>query len=320
MRRLLPVPLLCLALLAACGDDSGSDGGAGTTAPAATSGTTPSTDTGSAAATCQSETSADAPTPDKPEVQIPTTLPTELVVTDLVEGTGEAAKAGDTVKVHYVGVRSADGTEFDNSYDKGEAFPVTLGQGGVIEGWDEGLVGIKVGGRRQLDIPAELAYGDTPPPGGGVIQPGDALTFVIDAVSITPGVDIPPVNPADKPTVSVPTNSAATEITVTDLVEGTGAEATLCQTAYVHVTFYRGDTGAEMQSSWTLGQPAVIPLDDRTVPAFVQGIEGMKVGGRRLLVVPAAEIFDSAGNESFGLPANTDLVAVLDLVQVGPLL
>src|SRR4029453_4028483 len=135
MRRLLPGPLLCLALLAACGDDSGSNSGAGSTAPAATSDTTASTDAGSAAATCpQSDTSADAPTPEKPEVQIPATLPTELVITDLVEGTGEAAKAGDTVKGPYVGVRSADGNEFDNSDDRGEPLPVTLGQGGVIEG------------------------------------------------------------------------------------------------------------------------------------------------------------------------------------------
>ena len=97
---------------------------------------------------------------DKPEVQIPAELPTELVITDLVEGTGEAADIGDTVTVNYVGVRSADGTEFDNSYDRGSPFPVMLGTGSVIEGWEQGLIGVKEGGRRQLDIPAELAYGD----------------------------------------------------------------------------------------------------------------------------------------------------------------
>ena len=90
----------------------------------------------------------------------PPSCPTELVVTDLIEGTGEPAKKGDTITVNYVGVRSEDGTEFDNSYDRGQPYTLTLGEGGVIQGWDEGLIGVKAGGRRQLDIPAALAYGD----------------------------------------------------------------------------------------------------------------------------------------------------------------
>ncbi|MFZ8997722.1 MAG: FKBP-type peptidyl-prolyl cis-trans isomerase [Ilumatobacteraceae bacterium] len=123
-------------------------------------------------------------TPDKPEVVIPESLPTELVVTTLIEGDGPAAASGDTVLVQYVGVRSADGTEFDNSYDRGSPFPVELGAGRVIAGWDEGLVGARAGERRQLDIPADLAYGDAG--AGDVIQPGDALTFVIDVLEVTP--------------------------------------------------------------------------------------------------------------------------------------
>ena len=123
------------------------------------------------------------PTPPKPEVVIPAELPTELVITDLVEGTGEGAQVGDTVVVHYVGVRSEDGVEFDNSYDGGATFPVVLGEGRVIPGWEQGLIGAKSGGQRQLDIPSELAYGDAD---RGTIRPGDALTFVIDVVSVTP--------------------------------------------------------------------------------------------------------------------------------------
>ncbi len=124
------------------------------------------------------------PTPPKPEVSIPAELPTELVVTDLVEGTGPAAQVGDTVLVHYVGVRSEDGVEFDNSYDRGSPYPVVLGSGGVIAGWEQGLIGVKAGGQRQLDIPADLAYGDTG--SGDIIRPGDAISFVIDVMSITP--------------------------------------------------------------------------------------------------------------------------------------
>ncbi len=125
------------------------------------------------------------PTPPKPDVELPDSIPTSLVVTDIVEGDGVEAQVGDTVVVHYVGVRTEDGTEFDNSYDRGQPFPVVLGSGSVIQGWEQGLIGAQAGDQRQLDIPAELAYGDTPR--GDIIQAGDALTFVIDVVAVTPG-------------------------------------------------------------------------------------------------------------------------------------
>ncbi len=179
----------CLALVA-CGDDeqrlpvldTSPTTIASTTVPGST--VPGSSVPGASDPTSSTPGSTAAGSADKPEVSIPAELPTELVITDLIDGTGEPAKNGDTVEVNYVGVRSEDGTEFDNSYDRGQTFPVVLGAGGVIQGWDQGLVGVKVGGRRQLDIPADLAYGDTG--AGGVILPGDALSFVIDVVSITP--------------------------------------------------------------------------------------------------------------------------------------
>ena len=126
------------------------------------------------------------PTPPKPNVSIPDELPAELVITDLVDGTGDGAQNGDTLLVYYVGVRSEDGVEFDNNYDGGQPYPVVLGSGSVIAGWEQGLLGVKAGGQRQLDIPAELAYGDAD---RGTIRPGDALTFVIDVISVTPATD-----------------------------------------------------------------------------------------------------------------------------------
>jgi peptidylprolyl isomerase len=123
-------------------------------------------------------------TPVKPEVSIPQSLPTALGVTTLSPGTGEPSKAGDTISVHYVGVLSADGTEFDNSYDRGEPLSFTLGQGSVIQGWDEGLIGVQAGSRVQLDIPSDLAYGEQG--SGDIITPNSPLTFVVDVVSITP--------------------------------------------------------------------------------------------------------------------------------------
>lgn len=130
-----------------------------------------------------------ATTSSKPAVELPTETPTELVITDLIEGNSDPAKPGDTLAVRYVGVLSKDGTEFDSNWDAAEPFPVVLGTGSVIAGWDQGLVGVKAGGRRQLDIPSDLAYGDTGS-GSGVIGPGEALTFVIDVVSITVGEPI----------------------------------------------------------------------------------------------------------------------------------
>ena len=122
-------------------------------------------------------------TPPRPVVSLPAEIPTELKVTTITEGTGVGARVGDTMEVHYLGVKSSDGSEFDNSYDTGSPIAVTLGQGQVIAGWEQGLLGLKVGGRYQIDIPSDLAYGDTP--AGG--RPAGALSFVVDIMSVTSG-------------------------------------------------------------------------------------------------------------------------------------
>jgi peptidylprolyl isomerase len=127
--------------------------------------------------------SAPAEVPDKPKVNVPKGAPpTELEVEDLEEGDGDEAKAGDQISVHYVGVDYETGKEFDSSYERGEAFPLQLGSGQVIPGWDEGLEGMKEGGRRQLIIPPDLAYGKQGQPPD--IGPNATLVFVIDLVSV----------------------------------------------------------------------------------------------------------------------------------------
>jgi peptidylprolyl isomerase len=115
----------------------------------------------------------------KPTVTAGTGALTELKVTPVIEGTGAAAAAGQSVTVNYVGVTYATGVQFDASWDKGQPFTFTLGQGGVIPGWDQGLAGVKVGSRVQLDIPSNLAYGDNPEGG----QPAGALRFVVDLLA-----------------------------------------------------------------------------------------------------------------------------------------
>jgi peptidylprolyl isomerase len=120
---------------------------------------------------------------EKPEIDRPTgNPPTALEVTDLWEGDGAVAKSGDTVAVHYVGVAWSSGEEFDSSWNRGTPLRFRLGVGQVIAGWDQGVQGMKVGGRRQLVIPAHLAYGDRG--AGGAIAPGENLIFVCDLVSV----------------------------------------------------------------------------------------------------------------------------------------
>ncbi|MFI7385654.1 FKBP-type peptidyl-prolyl cis-trans isomerase [Streptomyces sp. NPDC049813] len=121
---------------------------------------------------------------DKPEIDFPDgPAPTDLEIVDLWEGDGPEAKAGDTVSVHYVGVAFSTGEEFDASWNRGTPLQFQLGGGQVIQGWDKGLQGMKVGGRRRLTIPAHLAYGDRGA-GGGRIAGGETLIFVCDLISV----------------------------------------------------------------------------------------------------------------------------------------
>ncbi|SDE59087.1 FKBP-type peptidyl-prolyl cis-trans isomerase [Auraticoccus monumenti] len=123
-------------------------------------------------------------TAEKPEIDFPEgPVPTELQITDLVVGDGPEATPGRTVSVHYVGVAHSSGEEFDASYNRGTPLDFRLGAGMVIKGWDDGVAGMKVGGRRQLVIPAHLAYGDRG--AGGVIGPGETLIFVCDLVAVS---------------------------------------------------------------------------------------------------------------------------------------
>jgi peptidylprolyl isomerase len=166
LRRLLMLLSLVAVLgLAACGDDDGDD---------EPSGDGGGTDTAQAGL---------RDTSTKPMLPKPTgSPPRRLVVEDIVKGKGRAAKAGDTVVVHYVGMNFSNGLEFDASWDAGQPFPVRIGETQVIEGWTRGLVGIRKGGRRQLTIPPELGYGaEGYPPD---IPPNETLIFVVDAVSV----------------------------------------------------------------------------------------------------------------------------------------
>jgi len=168
----LPIVALTalLAMTAGCGggEQSGSGGATG-------SGTS-----GSESSSSSSSTDTSAPT--KVEDASYKTTPTGLKYAVIKEGTGEAAKDGDHVKVHYTGWLKDGGKKFDSSVDRGEPFDFSLGQGQVIPGWDEGVKGMKVGEKRQLVIPAKLGYGESG--AGADIPPGATLVFDVEYLGV----------------------------------------------------------------------------------------------------------------------------------------
>jgi peptidylprolyl isomerase len=170
-RRPLALALTAALALAAAGCGSSDDNASSSSSSAPAESTT----TQAAPATAK-------PRP-KPTVKVPGGKPPKkLVIKDLIPGTGPAAKVGDPITVNYIGVNFAGGKAFDNSYDRGQPFPFQLGGGQVIPGWDRGLVGMKVGGRRELTIPPNLAYGPQGQP--PTIKPNETLVFVVDLLSI----------------------------------------------------------------------------------------------------------------------------------------
>jgi peptidylprolyl isomerase len=122
----------------------------------------------------------------KPQVEVPSgPPPTELQVEDITEGDGPEAKPGDTLTMQYVGVDYATGKEFDSSWDSGQPFTFQLGGGQVIQGWDQGIAGMKVGGRRELIVPPDLGYGKQGQP--PAIKPNETLVFVVDLLEVQTG-------------------------------------------------------------------------------------------------------------------------------------
>lgn len=119
----------------------------------------------------------------KPDLDFPgDEPPNDLVVEDLIDGSGDEATTGSTVSAHYAGWTFSTGEEFDSSWNRGAPLDFPLGAGRVIKGWDDGIAGMKVGGRRKLTIPPALAYGDRG--AGGLIKPGETLIFIVDLVDV----------------------------------------------------------------------------------------------------------------------------------------
>ncbi|MCX4777311.1 FKBP-type peptidyl-prolyl cis-trans isomerase [Streptomyces sp. NBC_01264] len=311
MRRLaglLVVPLLLLST-AACGD-SGSDSaqmknGVPAITKGAKFGETPTLSTGKG------------------------TPPKELKVVTISEGDGPALKKGDIAQVNYLG-QVWDGKEpFDQSFGKDKPFDVTVGEGQVIKGWDQGLLGKKVGSRLELVIPPDLGYGDQG--SGEKIKPNATLVFVVDIVK---GTSIPAsatgkeVPQADAALPKVGTNTDGKEVSVTVpkdsappaklvsnyVLEGDGAAVK--DTDSVVVKFH-GKTWKDdktFESTYATGTSVTWPLAELQVKGLKDGIVGKKTGSRILLVIPPDQGF--ADKEQGTIPANSTLVFSLDILAV----
>lgn len=176
------------ALIAGCGSSGSSTITVGnesdtSSVPHVAGEKTTSTPSPTAPPSATAKTPTSGPLATKPAVTVPSgAAPATLVTKELIKGAGPEAKAGQPVTVNYVGVLYHGGKEFDSSWSRSEPFAFTLGKGQVIKGWDQGVAGMKVGGRRELIIPAELAYGKTGSP--PKIPPNAPLVFVVDLLGV----------------------------------------------------------------------------------------------------------------------------------------
>jgi FKBP-type peptidyl-prolyl cis-trans isomerase len=256
---------------------------------------------------CEDEPVAgDHPVDEMPVVLRPCTVPTELDVHVVHGGSGRAAENGDTLFVDYTGVKSASGDLFDTSYLRGVPLDFVLGRGSVILGWDVGLLGTRPGEVVKLDIPADMAYGDTPPQGSDLAA-GDALTFLVEVRAV-----VPPTTAGDAPLdLLVAPSEGATEVSTVDAIAGDGAEVTPRSTAIVHLLLVRGDNLKVLLDTWERGEPLQVPIvDDQSLPGIVTGLRGARVGSTRVITIPPDQAFGPDGEPGLGLPAGIDLIVV----------
>jgi len=229
--------------------------------------------------------------------------PTELVVRDILVGTGVQAEIGDILEVNYVGVLLSDGVEFDASWNRSQTFFVPIGMGAVIPGWDQGITGMSEGGRRVLVIPPHLAYGSSG--AGSSIPPDASLAFVVDLVSV---LDLEP------PAIPEPTE-VGESLEVKDLSEGTGDVVESGDIVTVHYLGTLTD-GTVFDASWQRGMPFTTTIGvGRVIQGWDQGIVGMREGGRRLLKIPSDLAYGERGSGA-AIPPDTPLLFVVDLIRI----
>jgi peptidylprolyl isomerase len=256
----------------------------------------------------------------KPTVSVPEPVPSEPQSEDLVVGTGAEVAADATVEMHYVMV-SEEGTEIDSSWPSGSPYPVPLQQVGEV--FAGAIEGRKEGGRRQLVISSDDLFGDNLPEG---VAAGEMIVMVIDLVSADaqdpssqeePEADDAALAAAEErgePEIAVPTSPPG-ELVVTDDVEGTGDIVCEGDKVLAHYVGVDISSGEVFDSSWERGEPAAFALNE-VIDGWSDGLVGMKVGGRRTLVIPGALAYGVDDTDTAGTPTG-DLVFTVDMLGVG---
>ena len=232
-----------------------------------------------------------------------------LLIEDFVVGKGREAKEPAELVLHYTGYLT-NGFTFDSSKRHGKPFRFNVGQGRVIKGWDEGVKGMKVGGKRRITVPPELAYGERQ---AGRIPPNSTIIFTLELL----GVEDPLPEPQGKDAYTgTPKKSEKKDngLLVVDYKEGKGPEAKEGDEIVVHYTGMLPD-GKSFDSSLTRKKPLTIQLGKgRVIKGWDQGLVGMKVGGLRKLVVPAELGY---GDKARGpIPANSELIFTIELMAI----
>ncbi|MFC9244187.1 FKBP-type peptidyl-prolyl cis-trans isomerase [Streptomyces sp. NPDC057136] len=308
MRRLaglLVVPLLLLST-AACGDEKGSDSASSKNGvPAITAGAK----------------FGEKPTLAKGEGDPPKELQTEVIS----EGDGAKLKNGDAIQVNYLGQSWDSAKPFDNSFDKGQPFDLTLGAGMVIQGWDKGLVGQKVGSRVELVIPPELGYGAQ---GQGDIKPNATLVFVVDILKATQipasakgsevaqdNIDLPKVGTktdGKAPTVTIPKSDPPKKLVSNYILESDGEVIKESDSVVVNYVGLLWKGSKPFDSTYQTGKTATFPLAQITLKGLKDGLVDKKVGSRVLLVIPPDQGFGDKAQQT--VPAKSTLVFAVDIL------
>ena len=308
MRRLaalLVVPLLLLT--AACGGDGkGSDSASKNGFPAITAGAK----------------FGEKPTLSKGQGDPPKELKTQVVS----EGDGAKLKNGDAIQVNYLGQAWDSTKPFDNSFDRKQPFDLTLGAGMVIKGWDQGLLGQKVGSRVELVIPPDLGYG---PQGQGDIKPNATLVFVVDILKATQiptsakgtevaqdNVDLPKVGTntdGKAPSVKIPEKTdPPTKLVSNYILESDGDVIKETDSVVVNYVGLLWKDGKTFDSTYAQGKTQTFPLAQVTLKGLKNGLIGKKIGSRVLLVIPPDQAFGDKAQQS--IPAKSTLVFAVDLL------
>lgn len=225
---------------------------------------------------------------------------------DLVLGDGAVAEVGSTVSIHYTGWL-IDGTEFDSSIEGGVPISFALGTGYVIPGWDEGLLGMKVGGKRLLVIPSTLAYGETGA-GGGLIPPDATIVFEVELVAL------PSADDFIVPDIEVVTTDSG--LIYQDLVIGEGEVAKVGDAVVMHFKGYLIDGLVFASSVAQQDEPLSFIIGaDMMIAGWNEGAVGMRIGGTRLLIIPSDLGFGPQGAGGV-IPPNAMVILEVELIGI----